>query len=663
MADLPDWQITYNGTTKSASEWGVENLTFSFVSQGLDQCSFSLPTVAFDDARVFAYGAVIEISKVVGADATKWFRGEIIKPKVKGDPQSESQQYVVAGPWFILQEIVYQQGWKAYASNGTSRQEYTSHAVLNEGITTQAQILDVMNYVIAQLGAVLQVGDIALTALFPPVEEIVDMPAAEVILRQLRFHPEAVIWWDYTVNPPRVNIGKYENLTAVDLKVPPAVASNDAYVEGIELDSREDLRRPCVAIKYEVRTSIDGAERLDIVPDIYPGGKTGRERGALPATVRLSGGKLTSLKAEIVSQLLPDDLSDASAVDWWKQKFPESLGDPRVSGIEIIETGRVVVSADGTKRPVDNINGPVALPYELVAGQWAEWMNGEAQREEVTIKCRLLRYDKPPSEPGAILRASTDGQLFTRAITTTTLPSGLYSAGLHVDEFGDPLIIGLAKAIYDQLQPTFYTGTFKLVEEELTGRVRPGNVINIKGGRAEWEMMRAMVLQVDESAATGETLVTVGPPDHLTIQAIVELLKVNRVRQRNSIRGAQGSGALSVGADGSLGKQLANGDRAPGGEIYRYLTVVAGDRIAKFDPGTGIATFEGGGVRVQIDMVGGSMTMTDAAHAGRSISLALAACVGGNADRALSIQETNVCEKVNGVDVTKKMLVLRSPSY
>jgi hypothetical protein len=668
MPDLSNWHLKYELRVLTAAEWGIDNLRFSFTSGGLDQCTFSMPGMAFDAARVFAYGASITIFKADEDGAlTRWFQGEVIKPKVKGGHE-EFQQYVLVGVWFALQETVYQQEWGFYlAKDGALQKGFTSHLVLNgtaDGIsliTTQQQITAVLNYILNQLGGVLQIGTLSLTALYPPIEEVFDLPAAEVILRQLKFHPEAVISWDYTEDPPKLSIQRYADLPSVDLAYPPEIEDAETYVEEVELDSREDLQRPAVAIKYEVRTTVDGRDRLQVLSDIYPDGKTGRERGSLPSTVKLSGGRRTSLSASIVTQAIPADLTDASALDWWKQKFPESLGDSRVTGIEIIETSRQIVNADGTKTKIDGVDA-FGLPFELVAGQIADWMSEHAQREEVTIKCRFSQYDGDPQQ-NATLRAVTDEKVLVRAITTTDLETGDYFGGEDVEELGDPIPIGLAKALYDQLQILHYSGTFKLIEKELSGRVRPGMVVNIKGGRPEWETMKALVQQVEESAATGETLVTVGPPDHLSVQNIIDLLKVNRFRSRTSAPGAQADGSLEGFEGGALGRQTANADRAPGGEMYQLLTIKSGDRTIILDGVTGAATFKAGNVTVRVEMIGGSIKLSDASHSGRSITLDLADCVGGNADRALSIQETNVCEKVNGVDVTKKMLVLRSASY
>lgn len=670
MAELaPIWQLEYAGERKTCAEWGVEDLEFLRSSQFSDEATFAIPSVAFDDDRVFAYGSTITVFK----EDTQWFVGRIIKPRMVGGSQREHQEYMAVGPWWLLEQSVFQQQW-GYWINGNNQQQanYTSHLILNgtaDGtslVTTKAMIQGALRWFLDGVAPdPFQIGTVT-PNIFPPVDEARDLAISEVIRKQLRWHQDAVGWFDHSTSPPTFHCKQYAELTPVTLKIPPAATESEANVSEVVLESREDLLRPAVRINYEVRETYNDEERLNVVRDQWPLDATGRELGALIATIDLQGARITVLSAEIASRTIPDDLEDAGSLDWWKTQIPE-LAVPEAVGIEILDSDRLWIDDDGIGRAFsENAGGdglPVKLPYELMEGQVTSWMPGIAQRERVTIKVEFSQYDADPVTNQNAKRRGGLKKVFTKDITTTNLPSDIYTGPRRIEQRADPIPAGLAKALYDAMQILHYSGSFKLVEAELSGSVRPGMVVNLQGGRPEWATMKAMVQQVTEVAATGETTVTVGPSEKLGIPDLIELLKVNRGRSRQGPPGAQADGLLSDGGGGALGKHTPNSDRAPGSSIYSFLTIESNGNTAKFSPAEGIATFEGGGIVVKIDMAAGSIVMTDTQHPNRLLALELARCFGGGADRSVRIQETAVCVTENGQKVTKHRLGLLSDVY
>jgi hypothetical protein len=55
-----------------------------------------------------------------------------------------------------------------------------------------------------------------------------------------------------------------------------------------------------------------------------------------------------------------------------------------------------------------------------------------------------------------------------------------------------------------------------------------GNVLNVTGGRAEWAGMNASIQTVEEDIDNGVTRVTFGPPAHLNIPSVIEMLRTGR---------------------------------------------------------------------------------------------------------------------------------------
>ncbi len=89
---------------------------------------------------------------------------------------------------------------------------------------------------------------------------------------------------------------------------------------------------------------------------------------------------------------------------------------------------------------------------------------------------------------------------------------------------------GLAAAYWNALQTTQWDGTIRILEEECTGDLRPGKVVNISNGRAEWATMRAVIQGVTEDLYSGLTTAELGAPEHLAPQDFVQQQQLARRR-------------------------------------------------------------------------------------------------------------------------------------
>lgn len=95
---------------------------------------------------------------------------------------------------------------------------------------------------------------------------------------------------------------------------------------------------------------------------------------------------------------------------------------------------------------------------------------------------------------------------------------------------GETAPAGLAAAYWAALQVVQWEGAVRLLEENCTGTLRPGKVLNISNGRAEWATMRAVVQTVTEDLFSGETVAQLGPPEHLAPQDFVQQQQIARLR-------------------------------------------------------------------------------------------------------------------------------------
>src|SRR5712692_3140605 len=568
------WTLLYGGAEKSFADWGLSQLTRSLVSQDADKASFVADGAALDSAQQFDYGATVVIKK----NGIVWFVGRVITIPRQGSGRAESLRYELAGPWYYLQQIIYQQTWISYLNNQKQASQFTSHLLLNVNpangqiITTGAQILAALNYAIAQ-GAPFQIGAVT-PALYPALDEVRDMTCAEVIRKQLRWHPNAVTWWDYTavdVNgapSPKFNCNVLQLLPAVSFQLPTDATNAAGFVPSVSevsITPRYDLQRPSVAIKYEKKTTINNTDFLSVISDIWPITATGQELNALTATIDLQGAKITTVKAS-----LRVDPIDETDINWWKRKFPD-LALPSKSALQLISTSRVIRNADGTTTALPVLGG---LPNAVIEGQVCTWMKSSgvfalAQQEEITGHFAYTTTDPVTSQ---IVSQLTDEPL-TYKHATTNMPSGDYQTIASI-AYGDPQPVGLAQALYNALSILQYDGGLTLTEQECSGTALVGSVLNVLGGRIEWAAMNAMIQTVSEDVDAGTTRIQFGPPAHLGPADLAELLRINRLRLRWTNFTLQNDGTLSGSSDVQLGKQTANADGTKGQAEYNLFTVL-----------------------------------------------------------------------------------------
>ena len=112
-----NWTIACNGTEKLAADWGLTQLTRKLVSQGTDELSFKAERNGCGrGAAFFSCGATVVLWRDRAADGggifsggTTWFQGLVTQIPRAGAPNAESMTYRVAGPWWYLDNLVFQQ--------------------------------------------------------------------------------------------------------------------------------------------------------------------------------------------------------------------------------------------------------------------------------------------------------------------------------------------------------------------------------------------------------------------------------------------------------------------------------------------------------------------------------------------------------------------------
>lgn len=90
--------------------------------------------------------------------------------------------------------------------------------------------------------------------------------------------------------------------------------------------------------------------------------------------------------------------------------------------------------------------------------------------------------------------------------------------------------LGMAGEYYLSLITPTWEGSITTQQQECTGILRPGLVLNLSNGNPAWATMDAQIQEVSEELYNGITECKFGPPNHLLPQDFVNLLQLTRRR-------------------------------------------------------------------------------------------------------------------------------------
>lgn len=544
------WTLTIGSTTKSLADWGVSGLTRRRSSQALDVVGFVCDGLDVDADAPFSAGSEVAISR----DSVVWFRGRITGLRREAFGVAERISYEVAGPWWYMERLVYQQTWQVYGVGPV----YRSHCLLNtfadgNAMHTRDQIDEALEWSRSRAFATygtspFQWDKSGFPLAYIPADEVRDITVAECVRKQLRWVPDAVSWFDYSTTPPTFHCKRRADLTSVDVAA-------GAPVSVLQLVPRYDLQVPSVVLKFESTDTVDGVSYTTITRQNAPVGATGEEFGALCATIDLQGTSISSTSAAIEVMGLPT--TEAGWLDWLKLKHP-TLDSDRIASITVTEFSRF---------PTEVPANPT-FANELLEGQVADWMPGQAQEETV-----LLRVSYTVENAAGTANAEVRDEEFAVNITTTNLTTGTYTS---IGEIivGESPPTGLAAFLYAGLSVLEWEGAITLTGESVAGSIGIGNAINITGGRAEWASMNAVVQEIEEDVDSGTVRISVGPPQHLGPRDLVELLRVGRFRRVITPPALRNSGVAPGGGNAvTVGRRFPR-ENAVGGPVDRSLFAV-----------------------------------------------------------------------------------------
>jgi hypothetical protein len=420
----------------------------------------------------------------------------ITQTPVFGKANGEGRNYVVAGPWWYLENLVYQQVWSYItAYHEDTAQTHTAQkgrVILGQDETGQAitaaqQIRAILQYAIDQK-AEFQMGEIKGFDFHFPFDEIRDISCAEAIQHILRWTPDAIVWFEYTSTIPVLHCGRRSYRSSITLPM-------DRMTD-LKITSRHDLQVRSVVLKYESSHSENGYTWRTLTLDRFPETATGQEFKSLVLTLELDGARTHTDRQSV--KTAPIDVENQA---WWQDHLP-ALNFSALKEVKI-----------------QNVRRETGLPNELVGGAVNPWMRCTVTKETVRAQ---ITYQDPHDNV-----LTRDVAVRIRATNAVTK---IYER-CTVDSVPTPVPAGLAKILYEAAAPLTYDGTGSYVQEEIFS---PENLVaktlTIKGGLPEWETMHAPVQEVYEEVDTGRIRLHFGPPKHLGPDDLIQLMRSNRIR-------------------------------------------------------------------------------------------------------------------------------------
>lgn len=285
-----------NGDTRTFQEWGIKSAIDRRVSLGRG-------SVTLDFGRADLLGSLPfdrDETIVVLLDGAAHFRGRVIGEGRGAYGASESAVVTLADPWWYLEKLIFTRLSKFMADPNQNpvptdpsgllisdfnvvSKPYSTFIFGNNEIDalldTRGMILEALNYAISK-GAPIAIGTID-AGIQMPVGVARDMTCAEIILKAVNWTPDQTSWWDFSVDPPALNVRKRANRALLSLDV------NDGAATRVELNPRYDLVLSGVTINYLRKHERPNFETSTL--DTDQAGPDPLGFGALITTIELKG--------------------------------------------------------------------------------------------------------------------------------------------------------------------------------------------------------------------------------------------------------------------------------------------------------------------------------------------------------------------------------------
>lgn len=488
MATL--YYISAGGVETAFAASGCSGLTIHRRTGAVSAASW-IHESPFDAAPLWPYGTYVTLLRKTGGVSETLFQGWVTRAEGAGGADGEAILYTASDAWWHFEREIYRASRATVDANGDPQSSTTGRALLgmaaDGGRLTAAQTALAARSFAASIGITVAEGSYDAPVL-PPWDEVVDRTIAEIILRVLRWQPDAVCWIDHATVPPTLNVTRRSNMTSADVAL--------SGLEECRVRALPELQIPGVVISFEF--SNDHGHTVSQQAAGNPAAL-----GCARLTVPL---EFEAFEPGPRQEIKTVPLGDTSSLAWWQRMFPWLTASATISNVTI--TPEV----------------PEDYDQILTGGVIQQWMQDELElgAGEFRVACTV--------------KDTVDGRTFEKQLFRDfTLTNALTRRYIGRSDPGwtEPEPAGLAAAFYAAASPLQYGGQFVIIEDECSaGRTLLGKRVNVTGGLTAWASMGAPAVEVAEDFDSGKTTVTLGPQQHLGIQDMVELVRCSRLRSR-----------------------------------------------------------------------------------------------------------------------------------
>lgn len=494
------YTITHNNTRVPLGSLKLKNLTRIRSNQACDRVTFTQSSKHVEDPSLFEPHQSVTLYQ----DNQPWFTGIITKIPGYATCKKEAQEYEISGPWWYLQNLVFQQNWNSGKEEALTPQ-HSGRVILGQAfegfrLTVAEQLKEILKFAVDH-DAPITIGTIDLFNTIP-FDETKDISCADAIKRILRWTPDAVVSFDYSTPKPTINIQRRHQLQPINIDM-------KEKIQELKITPRHDLKVPSVCLKYEKQHTTNGTTWNTLHHDVYPAAATGTEFGALVMTIDLNSSQTQTIKQDVTTaQILIDNAS------WWKDHLP-ALHDIPANEIKINHTSR-----------------QTELPNELIAGSIAPWMNKQVKEEIIRAKISYSTESECIADQEVAIKIlATDAQSQTYQHVTKADP-------------GDDVPQGLARALFESVSGDVFEGKMT-IQSEKVGRAPSNRTLNIFGGCKNWSTMNTLIQRIRENIDKGTITIEFGPARHLGVNDRIEYLRANKKRNPTQRTGLRSTGKLT----------------------------------------------------------------------------------------------------------------------
>lgn len=339
----------FNATVRSLELAAIDSARLDFKSLDADTLTFTITPQSLTSATI----PELRQEMILYRNGVQFFIGHVTDVRTMINSGSQQAQITVSGPWWWLERIPF----TSIIADGTGVPQERISYVFGTASAGQGLAVSIRNAIdrSAQLGA-----PIATIAQGSFVDAMFTVPritmnqstCGQVISELVRICPDAMVWFDYSTKPVRVNVNRRGTVATTSFDV------NTSPITSIDINPIIDLEVSNVVLPYVDRDT-QGKTRFQV-----------QTAGANVATKR----QIITVSGPELDTFLPNDLFDfeyirkVSIVDYVGYKITEFASFIQTYGFNPISsawpTGTTASSiyfwSNGSGFTITNYNIPSA---------------------------------------------------------------------------------------------------------------------------------------------------------------------------------------------------------------------------------------------------------------------------------------------------------------